>query len=194
MRSIHHIYSIWFLSWIEFMKPDITIIFLQFTLGIIISRFHSFLLLNMNGTILIAKIRNLRSLSIFEKNLLSFIRPCVNSILNIHKPYGIKLLKRLQLGLRYLRDHKFRYCFQDTKNPLCDCVNDTERQHTFFLHCSSFLTPRQNLLNNIRNISEQILSHGEDQLVQTFLYGNTNCNLTVNRFILNATFEYLIST
>ena len=129
------------------------------------------------------KIRNLGSLSIFEYNLLNFIRPCANSILNIHKSYGIKLLKRLPLGLSYLCDHKFRHCFQDTINPLYDCGNDPETTTHFLLHCPSFLTPRQNLLSNIRNISEQILSHGKEQLIKTFLYGNPNCNLTVNRLI-----------
>ena len=67
-----------------------------------------------------------------------------------------------------------------------------KQQHTF-LHCPSFHTPRQTLLNNIRNINEQILSHGEDQLIQAFLYGNPNCNLSVNMLVLNA-IEYLIST
>ena len=78
------------------------------------------------------KIRNLGSLSIFNKNLLNFIRPCVNSIFNIHNPYGIKLLTRLRLGLSHLRDHIFRHCFQCTLNPLCDCDNDTETTIHFF--------------------------------------------------------------
>ena len=140
------------------------------------------------------KIRNSGSLSIFEKDLLNFIWPCANSIFNIHNPYGIKLLTRLRLGLSHLRDHKFRHCFQDTLNLLCDCGNDTETTAHFFLHCSSFHTPRQTLLNNIRTINQKILSHGENQLIQTFLYSNPNYNLTVNRLILNATIEYQIST
>ena len=193
MRSLHHIYSIWFLTWIEFVKPHIEIIFLQFTLNTIISGIHSFLLLYLNGTISIVKLET-REVSKFLKNLLNFIRPCSNSIFNIHNPYRIKLLTRLRLGLSHLRDHKFRHCFQDTLNPLCDCGNDTETTTYFFLHCPSFHTPRQTLLNNIKNINEQILSHGKDQLIQTFLYGNPNFNLTVNRLILNATIEYLIST
>ena len=53
---------------------------------------------------------------------------------------------------------------------------------------------QQTLQNNVRNINEEILSHGEDQLIQTFLYSNRNFNLTVNRLILNAATEYLIST
>ena len=101
-------------------------------------------------------IRNSKSLSIFKKNLLNFIRPCANSIFNIHNPYGIKLLTRLRLGLSHLRDHKFRHCFQDTLNPLCDCGNDTETTTHFFLHYPSFHTPRKTLLNNIRTNNEQI--------------------------------------
>ena len=192
MKGLHHIYSIWFLTWIEFVKPDIAIIFLQFIQDTIISRIHSFLLLYLNGTILIAKLE-IQKVSIFKKNLLNFIRPSANSIFNIHNPYGIKLLTRLRLGLSHLRDHKFRHCFQDTLNLLCDCGNDTETTAHFFLHCPSFHTPRQTLLNNIRNIKEQILSGGEDQWIKTFLYGNPNFNLTANRLILKATIEYLIS-
>ena len=140
------------------------------------------------------KIRNSRSLSIFKMNLLNFIRPCANSIFNIKNPYGIKLLTRMRLGLSHLRDHKFKHCSQDTLNPLCDFGNDTETATHFFLHCPNFHTPRQTLLNNIRNINEQILSHAENQLIQPFLYGSPNCNLTANRLILNAKIEYLTST
>ena len=35
------------------------------------------------------KIRDSGSLSNFEKNLLNFIRPCANSIFDIHNPYGM---------------------------------------------------------------------------------------------------------
>ena len=104
-------------------------------------------------------------------------------IFNIHNSYGVKLLTRLRLALSHLRDHRFRHC-----------GNDTETATHFFLLCPSFHTPRQTLLNNIRNINEQILSHDEDKLIQTFTHGNSNCNLTVNRFIVCATIEYLILT
>ena len=85
------------------------------------------------------KIRNSGSLSIFKKNLLNFIRPCSNSIFNIHNSYGIKLLTRLRLGLNPLLDHKFRHCFQDTLNPLCDCGNDSETTTIHFSQVSMFL-------------------------------------------------------
>ena len=193
MRGLHHICSIWFLTWKEFAKPDIAIIFLQFIQdNYFKNSFFSSTISAWNN--LDCKIRNSESLSIFKKNLINVIRPCANSIFNIHNPYRIKLLTRLRLGLSHLCDHKFRHCFQDTLNPLCDCGNDTEITTHFFLHWPSFHIFRQTLLNNIRNINEKILSHGEEQLIQTFLFGNPNFNLAVNRLILNATIEYLIST
>ena len=105
-----------------------------------------------------------------------------------------KLLKKLRLGLSHLRDHKFKHCFQDTLNPLCDSGNDTETTTYFFLQCPNFHPRRQTFLNNIRNINDQILSQGENQLIQMFLYGHPNCNLTVSRLMLNSKIEYLIST
>ena len=61
-------------------------------------------------------IRNSASLNTFKKKLLNFIRPCANSIFDIHNPLGIKLLTRLRLGLSHLHEHKIRHCFQDTLN------------------------------------------------------------------------------
>ena len=99
---------------------------------------------------------------------------CANSIFDIHNPLGIKLLTRLRLGLSHLHEHKFRHCFQDTLNPLCECSKDIESTMHFFLHCTNFLIPRQTLFQKIRNIDDSILSQSETQLTQTLLYGNQN--------------------
>ena len=109
-------------------------------------------------------IRNSASLNVFKKKLLYFIRPCANSIFDIHNPLGIKLLTRLRLGLSPLHEHKFRHCFQDTLNPLCECAKDIESTMHFFLHCTNFLIPRQTLFQKIRNIDDNILSQSETQL------------------------------
>ena len=66
-------------------------------------------------------IRNSVSFKTFKKKLLNFIRPSTNSILDIDNPFGIKLLTRLCLGLSHLQERRFRHCFQDTLNPLCEC-------------------------------------------------------------------------
>ena len=49
-------------------------------------------------------IRNSESLNTFKKRLLNFIRPCTNSIFDIHNPLGTILLTRLRLGLSHLRE------------------------------------------------------------------------------------------
>ena len=81
---------------------------------------------------LVCKIRNSRSLSMFEKKLLNFMQPCANSILNIQNQYGIKLLKRLRVGLSFLRDDKLRHCFQNTLNSYVTVVMILKQQHTLF--------------------------------------------------------------
>ena len=102
--------------------------------------------------------RNSASLNAFKKKLLNFIRPCVNSIFDIHNPLGMKLLTRLRLGLSPLHEHKFRQCFQDTLNPLCECAKDIESTMHFFLYCTNFLIRRQTLFQKIRNIGNNVLS------------------------------------
>ena len=49
------------------------------------------------------------SSNIFMLPLLKFVRPVVNSIVDINDPYGLQLLTRLRLGLSYLHNHKFRH-------------------------------------------------------------------------------------
>ena len=67
------------------------------------------------------KIRYSKTFSAFKKSILKFRRPSSNSIFNCHSPKGIKLITRLRLGISQLREHKFRYNFQDTLNPICSC-------------------------------------------------------------------------
>ena len=139
-------------------------------------------------------IRNSATLKTFKKKLLIFIQPCANSIFDIHNLLEIKLLTRLRLGLSHLHEHKFRHCFQDTLNPLCECSKDIESTMHFFLHCTNFLIPRQTLFQKIRNIDDSILSQSETQLTQNLLYGDQNYHSSINRLIIILTIKYLIST
>ena len=132
-------------------------------------------------------IRNSASLDTFKKKLLNFLQHCANCVFDIHNLRGIKLLKRLRLGLH---EHKFRHCFQDTFNPLCECGKDIESTLHFFLHCNNVLNPRQTNFQKIKNIDDNILSQSETQLIQTLLYGNQNCDSNINRLIIKSTIEY----
>ena len=139
-------------------------------------------------------IRNSANLIAFKKKLLNFIRPCANSIFDIHNPLRIKLFTRLRLGLTPLHEHKFRHCFQDTLNPSCEYAKDIDSTMHFFLHCTNSLIPRQTVFQKIRNIDDNILSQIETQLTQTLLYGNQIYHPSINRLIINSTIEYIIST
>ena len=119
-------------------------------------------------------IRSSANLNTFKKKFLNFIRPCADSIFDIRNPFGIKLLTRLHLGLSDLHEHKFRHCFQDNLNHLCECGKDIESTVHFFLHCTNLLIPRETLFQKIRNIDDNILSQSETQVTQTLLYGNQN--------------------
>ena len=46
--------------------------------------------------------------NIFQKQLLKFIRPCVNKICSIYYLVGIKFLTRLHLGFSHLQEHKYK--------------------------------------------------------------------------------------
>ena len=102
-------------------------------------------------------LRNSKSISVFKRKILNFIRPSPNSFFDIHNPKGIKLITRLRLGLSHLREHKFKYSFQDTLNPLCNCGQDIESATHFSLHCSFFINERHTLLSTIRGLDSKLL-------------------------------------
>ena len=84
--------------------------------------------------------------------------------------------------------------FQDTLNPLCKWGKDIELKIHFLLHWNNFPIPRQTLFQKIENIEDNILSASEMQLTQTFLAGNQNYHLSINRLINNLAIKYLILT
>ena len=79
------------------------------------------------------KICNSESLKISKKTLLNFIRPSGSTVFNCHNSKRVKLLTRLRLGLRHLREHKFEHSFQDSLNPIYGCGNDIETSAHYLL-------------------------------------------------------------
>ena len=132
--------------------------------------------------------------SIFKKIILQFIRPSPSSILNCHNLKGVKLLTRLRLGLSHLRDHKFKHSFQDSLNPICNCGTDVETTTHCLLHCPLFSDERLILINNIRNIDNNILNLNDSRFSEVLLFGNSSFNNTKNTSILNTTIEYIVSS
>ena len=139
-------------------------------------------------------IRNLNSLTSFKSRILKFIRPNPNSIFNCHNPKAIKCLSRIRLGLSHLREHKFKYSFQDTLIPTCGCGSDIETPCHYLISCPIFDAERNTLLNNMRQIAPSILNLNHSQITHVLLYGDSSLKIETNTEILNSTMNYILST
>ena len=83
-------------------------------------------------------IRSSESFNVFKGKVLNFIRSKENSFFNCLNPKGVKLIKRLRLGITHLRDHKFKHSFQDCLNPICTCGIEVKTTAHFLLHCPNY--------------------------------------------------------
>ena len=82
-------------------------------------------------------LKSIKTLSLFKKALLEFIRPSAAHVFDVIDHSGLKLLTRLRLKLSHLNEHKFQHNFHDTLNPLCTCSLEPETNNHFLLHCPS---------------------------------------------------------
>ena len=140
------------------------------------------------------KLRNSENLSTFKNNVLKFIRPKPNSFFNCCNLKGIRLITRLRLELSHLREHKFKYNFQNCLNPLCSCGSSIESTSHFLLHCPIFHDKRHTLLSTLNNIDPKILESNDSYLTQTLLFGSTSFDSETNTLALNATIDYILFT
>ena len=74
-------------------------------------------------------LRNSASYNVLKNNILKFVRPSPNKIFQSHNPKGIKLVKRLRLGLS----------LNLALNLLCKCCVDIETTSQYFHHCPLFM-------------------------------------------------------
>ena len=130
----------------------------------------------------------------FKNNILKFIRPKSNSFFNCCNLKGIRLITRLRLELSHLREHKFKYNFQNCLNPLCSCGSNIESTSHFLLHCPIFHDKRHTLLSTLNNIDSKILESNDSYLTLTLLFGSTSLDSETNTLVLNATIDYILST
>ena len=121
-----------------------------------------------------SSIRCSASYKVFRKQILEFIRPQPNSIVNVLNSLGLTYLTRLRFGLSHLR------VIEPTKH--------------YLLHCSNFKNERQILLQNVRNVTPNLLSMNEDALTHLFLYGDNALTDNTNTFLLYSVIKYITST
>ena len=138
--------------------------------------------------------RSSENFGIFKNNILKFIRPKPNSFFNCCNLKGIRLITRLRLELSHLREHKFKYNFQNCLNPLCSSGSSIESTYHFLLHCPIFHDKSHTLLSTLNNIDSKLLERNDSYLTQTLLFGSTSFDSETNTFVLNATIDYILST
>ena len=139
------------------------------------------------------EIRNSESYSVFKRSLLEFIRTIPNSVLGVANIYGMKLLTRLRVDLSHIRKHKFRHNFQDTINPLCSCSLEIESTSHFFLRHQNFIATSTNLTNELRKLDSSIVNLDKMSLTKLLLYGDRKFEDKVNKKILLASINFVLS-
>ena len=127
----------------------------------------------------------------FRKALLNVVRPSENKISKIHDRVEIKFLTRLRLGLRHLREHKFRHNFEETLNPLCSYSIEAETTLHFFLRCQFFNDIRGILVNDLINTERSLPSLSQDKLISILLYVSDAFDNKKNRKILICTIQFI---
>ena len=122
-----------------------------------------------------------------------FTRSSSSLFFDWHNRIGIKYITHIRLGLSHLREHKFRRRFNDTINPICNCVNDVESAIHFFLNCLLYSNERRTFLSSLVNIDHKLFGNANCSLTQTLLFDNTTFNVKDKTKIINLTIDYIMS-
>ena len=115
-------------------------------------------------------LRNSKSFVDFKNDILKLIRPSPSNVFNCNSPKGIRLITRLRVEMSHVREHKFKYNFQDCLNPIFSCGLDIESISHSLLHCPSFNEERYTLLSTLNNIDPTLLELTKFSLSQTFIW------------------------
>ena len=122
-----------------------------------------------------------------------FTRSSSSLFFDWHNRIGIKYITHIRLGLSHLREHKFKRRFNDTINPICNCVNDVESAIHFFLNCLLYSNERRTFLSSLVNIDHKLFGNANCSLTQTLLFDNTTFNVKDKTKIINLTTDYIMS-
>ena len=120
-----------------------------------------------------------------------FKRPVQNTVFNIFDPKGLKLLTCLHLGFTHLNKHRFRHNFENCVNPLCSCSLEAEDTLHYLLHCHHFDQHRLDLRDSVKSILDNFESLSDDIKKEILLYGDSRLDNNKDKFILEATSNYI---
>ena len=90
-----------------------------------------------------------------------------------------------------MNEHKFRYDFNDTINPMRNCGADIKTTIHYLLPFRFYLVQRVNVLNGVYEWDSTLQSSSEDQLLTVLLYGSENIALNVNKQIIGLIINFL---
>ena len=133
-------------------------------------------------------------MQIYQKLIKLFIRPSPNSTYNCFNTKGIKHLTRLRLSLSHLRYHKFKRRFLDALNRICSGRFGIETTSHFSLHCQNFENEKSFHLNNVSGLTKEKLPSCDISDIKLVLYGDDSLDLLTNTLILNASFDFILSS
>ena len=134
-------------------------------------------------------IRNSESISVFKNRLLLFIRPLQNSVFNIFDPKRLKLLTWLPLRFSHLNEDRFRHNM--CKYSLYFCSLEAEDTLHYLLHCHYFNQHRLDLMNSVKSVLDNFESLSDNIKKEILLYGDSRLDNNKNKFILEATLNYI---
>ena len=97
---------------------------------------------------------------------------------------GIKMITRLRLSFSHLQKHKSKHNLKDTLNPLCSCSIETKSTSHYFLCCLFFDALLVTLMNNLRNIENDLPTLKDENLTNILLYSNQIYDDKINEIIL----------
>ena len=135
-----------------------------------------------------AKVRNAKSIKFFKKMIVTDNKE--NSVFSVYDLYGVKLLTRLRLQFRHLKEHKFRHGFGDTVSPLCGCNAEIKDTEHFLLRCHFYSIQRFELFNNINKVDPSFTQLDTKEQVNILLYGyplnkSNALNQDIIKFVIN---------
>ena len=140
---------------------------------------------------LVENIRNAELILSFKNRLLALIGPLQSIVFNIFDPEGLKILTRLRLGFSHLNEHRFWHNIESCINPLCSCSLETEDISHYLLHCHHFVQHCFDLMNSVKFVISNFESFFDTDKVEVLLYGDSRLDNIKNKYILEATLNYI---
>ena len=91
----------------------------------------------------------------------------------------------------YFNENRFKHNFENCINPVCTCpLEDESTRHFFFLHCHYYSALHISFLNDLNNISPQLLP--DKVFAKTLYYENPIFDESDNRKILETSIRYIL--